>query len=76
MRQPTALAQRAVCGVAGFDPDSCLINLYAADGRMNLHQDHDEADFAWPGGGRSVYVRDPAGNSIEFADPAIWEPAG
>lgn len=35
-----------------------------------------EADFAWPGGGRSVYVRDPAGNSIEFADPAIWEPAG
>ena len=35
-----------------------------------------EADFTWPGGGRSVYVGDPAGNSIEFADPAIWEPAG
>lgn len=31
-----------------------------------------EADFAWPGGGRSIYVRDPAGNSIELADPAIW----
>ncbi|MEX3010962.1 VOC family protein [Hoeflea sp. TYP-13] len=31
-----------------------------------------EADFHWPGGGRSIYVRDPAGNSIEFAEPRIW----
>lgn len=31
-----------------------------------------EADFAWPGGGRSLYVRDPAGNSVEFAEPRIW----
>lgn len=31
-----------------------------------------EADFSWPGGGRSLYVRDPAGNSIEFAEPRIW----
>ena len=31
-----------------------------------------EADFEWPKGGRSIYVRDPAGNSIELADPAIW----
>jgi catechol 2,3-dioxygenase-like lactoylglutathione lyase family enzyme len=31
-----------------------------------------EADFLWPGGSRSIYVRDPAGNSIEIADPAIW----
>ena len=31
-----------------------------------------EADFCWPGGGRSIYVRDPAGNSIEFAEPRIW----
>jgi len=26
----------------------------------------------WPGGGRSLYVRDPAGNSVEFAEGAIW----
>jgi catechol 2,3-dioxygenase-like lactoylglutathione lyase family enzyme len=32
-----------------------------------------EADFEWPGGGRSIYVRDPAGNSVEFAEPRIWE---
>lgn len=31
-----------------------------------------EADFVWPQGGRSIYFRDPAGNSIEIADPAIW----
>jgi catechol 2,3-dioxygenase-like lactoylglutathione lyase family enzyme len=31
-----------------------------------------EADFEWPGGGRSIYFRDPSGNSIEFAEPKIW----
>lgn len=31
-----------------------------------------EADFVWPSGGRSIYFRDPAGNSIEFAEPNIW----
>ena len=27
----------------------------------------------WPDGGRSLYVRDPAGNSVEFAEARIWE---
>lgn len=31
-----------------FDPDACLVNVYAADGRLSLHRDYDEADFAWP----------------------------
>lgn len=31
-----------------------------------------EADFRWPNGARSIYVRDPAGNSVELADAAIW----
>ena len=36
-----------------------------------------EADFRWPGGdgvpgARSIYVRDPAGNSVEFAEPRLW----
>lgn len=26
----------------------------------------------WPRGGWSFYVRDPAGNSVEFATPRIW----
>ncbi|AHG91932.1 Glyoxalase-like domain protein [Gemmatirosa kalamazoonensis] len=31
-----------------------------------------EAEVRWPRGGRSLYVRDPAGNSVELATPAIW----
>lgn len=31
-----------------------------------------EAEVAWPRGGRSLYVRDPAGNSVELAEPRIW----
>ena len=31
-----------------------------------------EADFELPGGGRSIYFRDPAGNCLEFAEPRIW----
>lgn len=31
-----------------------------------------EADFRWPNGARSIYFRDPAGNSLEFAEPGIW----
>jgi catechol 2,3-dioxygenase-like lactoylglutathione lyase family enzyme len=31
-----------------------------------------EADFHWPKGGRSIYFRDPSGNSLEFAEPRIW----
>lgn len=31
-----------------------------------------EEDKTWPNGGRSLYVRDPAGNSIEFATPDLW----
>jgi catechol 2,3-dioxygenase-like lactoylglutathione lyase family enzyme len=32
-----------------------------------------EADFLWPNGARSIYVRDPAGNSVEFAEPRLWD---
>lgn len=31
-----------------------------------------EADFRWPTGARSLYFRDPAGNSLEIAEPALW----
>ncbi len=31
-----------------------------------------EADKTWPNGGRSLYVRDPAGNSIELATADLW----
>jgi catechol 2,3-dioxygenase-like lactoylglutathione lyase family enzyme len=31
-----------------------------------------EADVVWPSGGRSLYLRDPAGNSVELTTPSIW----
>lgn len=31
-----------------------------------------EAEVTWPGGGRSIYVRDPAANSVELASAEIW----
>ncbi len=31
-----------------------------------------EADFRWPNGARSIYLRDPAGNSIELSEAALW----
>jgi catechol 2,3-dioxygenase-like lactoylglutathione lyase family enzyme len=31
-----------------------------------------EREITWPLGGRSVYIRDPDGNSIEFVEGEIW----
>ncbi|OCJ17432.1 bleomycin resistance protein [Rhizobium sp. AC44/96] len=31
-----------------------------------------ESEVRWPQGGRSIYFRDPAGNSLECAEARIW----
>lgn len=31
-----------------------------------------EAELEWESGGRSIYFRDPAGNSVELASPTLW----
>ena len=31
-----------------------------------------ESEIEWPGGGHSIYCRDPAGNSVEFATRSLW----
>ena len=31
-----------------------------------------ESEIGWPQGGESIYVRDPAGNSVEFVTAAVW----
>ncbi len=31
-----------------------------------------ESEITWPHGGRSLYFRDPAGNSLELATPDLW----
>ena len=41
-------------------------------GRLNQHGVEIEKDILWPGGGRSIYFRDPAGNCLELASPLLW----
>jgi catechol 2,3-dioxygenase-like lactoylglutathione lyase family enzyme len=48
------------------DFDSWLTRLAEAEVKI-------EAAVDWPTGGRSIYFRDPAGNSVEFAPRNIWE---
>lgn len=56
-----------VCfGVAGSDLDKVAARLETMGAMC-------EADFRWPNGARSIYTRDPDGNSIEFAEPKLWE---
>lgn len=31
-----------------------------------------ESELEWPNGARSIYFRDPSGNSLEFAEPKLW----
>ena len=31
-----------------------------------------EQEVEWPRGGRSIYIRDPAGNSVELVTPGVW----
>ena len=32
-----------------------------------------ESEVTWPNGARSFYFRDPAGNSLEFGEPKLWD---
>lgn len=31
-----------------------------------------ESEYTWPGGGFSIYFRDPGGNSVELTTPRTW----
>jgi catechol 2,3-dioxygenase-like lactoylglutathione lyase family enzyme len=47
------------------DLESCALGLRAHDVEI-------EREISWPKGGRSVYFRDPAGNSVEYVEGEIW----
>jgi catechol 2,3-dioxygenase-like lactoylglutathione lyase family enzyme len=53
-----------------FAADAAALERWRA--RLAAAQVAIEADVRWPGGARSLYVRDPAGNSVEFAEPRLW----
>ncbi len=46
--------------------------LTAWEAWLSAHGVAIEARITWPNGARSIYVRDPAGNSVEFAEPFLW----
>jgi DNA oxidative demethylase len=49
--EPIKSAAQALARETGhpdYDPDSCLVNIYAATGKLNLHQDADESDRTQP----------------------------
>jgi catechol 2,3-dioxygenase-like lactoylglutathione lyase family enzyme len=51
------------------------IEAEAFDAWRKLLQGHGvtiEKEFEWPKGGKSLYFRDPAGNSVELVTPGVW----
>jgi catechol 2,3-dioxygenase-like lactoylglutathione lyase family enzyme len=51
------------------------IDADALDGWRRRLEDHGvaiEQEMVWPRGGRSLYFRDPAGNSVELITPGLW----
>jgi catechol 2,3-dioxygenase-like lactoylglutathione lyase family enzyme len=40
--------------------------------RLAAHGVAVEQEVQWPRGGRSLYFRDPAGNSVELLTPGLW----
>jgi len=52
-------------GIAAEDLDSWRERLL----HHNVPVEHEEV---WPRGGRSLYFRDPAGNSVELITPGLW----
>jgi catechol 2,3-dioxygenase-like lactoylglutathione lyase family enzyme len=40
--------------------------------RLAAHGVPIEKEVQWPRGGRSLYFRDPAGNSVELLTPGLW----
>jgi catechol 2,3-dioxygenase-like lactoylglutathione lyase family enzyme len=39
---------------------------------LQNHGDAIEKEVEWPAGGKSLYFRDPAGNSVELLTPGVW----
>lgn len=79
------LASREVSDVAGrpipthgaFGAGHLAFAASAADlpawqAHLESHGVAIEQTIDWPSGGRSIYFRDPSGNSLEFAAPGIW----
>ena len=60
-------------GHVAFDvPDATALEAWRA--RLTEAGVPVESEVEWPSGGKSLYFRDPAGNSIEFITRGVWAP--
>ena len=62
-------------GASGPGHFALGIEAEAFDAWRKLLQGHGvtiEKEVEWPRGGRSLYFRDPAGNSVELVTPEVW----
>ena len=62
-------------GATGSGHIALGIEAEAFDAWRKLLQGHGvtiEKEFEWPKGGKSLYFRDPAGNSVELVTPGVW----
>ena len=62
-------------GASGPGHFALGIEAEAFDGWRKLLQGHGvtiEKEVEWPRGGKSLYFRDPAGNSVELVTPGVW----
>lgn len=57
-------------GHVAFAVDSAEVDAWRA--RLTAEGVVIEREVTWPSGGRSLYIRDPAGNSVELATRSIW----
>lgn len=57
-------------GHVAFAVEAEALDVWAE--RFTAHDIAIEDRMTWPQGGESLYVRDPAGNSIELAPASIW----
>ncbi len=48
------------------------VDLDAWRTRLRQHGVALEKEVDWPRGGKSLYFRDPAGNSVELVTPGVW----
>ena len=56
---------------SGLEP-SQIDQQYAMARRIEAAGVAIESETTWPSGLRSLYFRDPAGNSLECASPSLW----
>ena len=76
-RAETTLKGEQLPAHGATGPGHCALGIEAEffDAWRQLLQSHGvavEKEVAWPTGGKSIYFRDPAGNSLELVSPGVW----